>query len=179
MAEESEASVLTCKKSRVVFLGALRVTTVTSICIILTLRPSLGPSPKAGSTTPQPRALHAAAADRLPHFQTDVSASNSERADDSRGFGWLTHLSPRKPSVADPGRSNDVNLSGLSLSLLDVACDQRDIELQQMSHEHIEREGRCDAVCRSRKRYREKGARLVAAAGVSGGLTEAAARDKT
>src|SRR5256885_10129848 len=72
MAEESEASVLTCKKSRVVFLGALRVTTVTSICLILTLRPSLGPSPKAGSTTPQPRALHAAAADRLPHFQTDV-----------------------------------------------------------------------------------------------------------
>src|SRR5437762_5271251 len=107
MAEESEASVLTCKKSRVVFLGALRVTTVTSICIILTLRPSLGPSPKAGSTTPQPRALHAAAADRLPHFQTDVSASNSERADASRGFGWPTHLSPRKPSVADPGRSND------------------------------------------------------------------------
>jgi len=73
----------------------------------------------------------------------------------------------------------DVNLSGLSLSLLGVARDQRDIELQQMSHEHIEREGRCDAVCRSRRRHREKGARLVAAAGVSDGLTEAAARDKT
>ena len=71
----------------------------------------------------------------------------------------------------------DVNLSGLSLSLLDVASDQRDIELQQMSHEHIERQGRCDAVCRSRRRYRDKGARP--AAGVSDGLTEAAARDKT
>ena len=73
----------------------------------------------------------------------------------------------------------DVNLSGLSLSLLGVARDQRDIELQQMSHEPIEREGRCDAVCRSRRRHREIGARLVAAAGVSDGLTEAAARDKT
>jgi hypothetical protein len=55
--------------------------------------------------------------------------------------------------------------------------DQGDIELQQMSHEYIEREGCCDAVCRSRRGHREKGARPAAA--VFDGLTEAAARDKT
>jgi hypothetical protein len=39
--------------------------------------------------------------DRLPHFQVDVSASNSERADGNRGFGLadLSVTAARKLSV--------------------------------------------------------------------------------